>query len=144
MLRLGLSGAPRSRRSLFALTPLIDVMFLLLIFFMLSSQIAPFSLLPVSATTSGNAAERPAPDASPAGRVAVVRVLRGGITLDGEPVDLSALEPAFARRVAAHGGSFLVLPTRSATVQDLVTVLEALKAASAHDVALIGAAGASP
>ena len=39
----------RKRRFQFMLTPLVDVMFLLLIFFMLSSQTAPYSLLQILA-----------------------------------------------------------------------------------------------
>lgn len=139
----GLARPRRSRGSFFALTPLIDVMFLLLIFFMLSSQIAPYSLLPVrSATVAGT--ERPPAEASPAGPSAVVRVDRDRVTLDGAPLAAAQLREAFGRSVAAGRGDFLVLPSRTASVQDLVTVLEALKAASAGNVTLVGGTGGSP
>ena len=58
-----LGPRPPRRRIVFMLTPLVDVMFLLLIFFMLSSQTAPYSLLEIMA--QGTPGAEPAPQTQP-------------------------------------------------------------------------------
>lgn len=128
----------RPRRVSFMLTPLIDVIFLLLIFFMLSSQIAPYSLLPLG----GIAAEGGEPAAAPAepGAAAlplVVRVARGQVSLGGETLALADLKAAAGRLRREGVESYLLIPLASATIQDVVSALEALKAASATSVTLI-------
>lgn len=126
------------------LTPLIDVMFLLLIFFMLSSQVSPYSLLPIGSV----AGEAVADAATPAPAAAVsdlsVRVSAGQVAVGGETVALAGLGPVVERLVARGFGGFLVIATRSASVQDIVTALEALQAAGAERVTLVNVAGGAP
>ena len=76
---MSLLDRPTQRRKIaFMLTPLVDVMFLLLIFFMLSSQTAPYSLLTISVPDTGAPAAPAAPTVRPvaprASRSAVKRV----------------------------------------------------------------------
>jgi biopolymer transport protein ExbD len=129
----------RQRRAAFVLTPLIDVMFLLLIFFMMSSQISPYSLISISGIST---ADEPASAPSPDSRTdLVLRVSAGFVGVDGERVPVSALRTALGQRVPGERTGALVLPDRSATVQDVVDVLEALQAAGIRDAALLGSAG---
>ena len=61
--RPGLVLPRRNRRYRFSMTPLADVMFQLLIFFMLSANIAPYSMLDVrTGALSGGGGTTPDPD----------------------------------------------------------------------------------
>lgn len=55
MKNTNLLAAESHRRSAISLTPLIDVVFILLLFFMLSSTFSPLSALSVTASSSGSA-----------------------------------------------------------------------------------------
>lgn len=55
MKNTNLLAAESHRRSAISLTPLIDVVFILLLFFMLSSTFSPLSALNVTAASSGSA-----------------------------------------------------------------------------------------
>ena len=103
------------------LVPLVDVVFLLLMFFMLSTTFARFGQVDVSrGSANAPAASRPGTTAG------VIVEVSGGpeIRVNGSPVPLDGL---VARLDEFHGkgvlaGSVRVAP--SAEVQDLVTVLE--------------------
>ncbi|WP_274627910.1 ExbD/TolR family protein [Arvimicrobium flavum] len=134
----------RQRRVFFALTPLIDVMFLLLIFFMLSSQISPYSLVQVGGVgQASGAAPDEAANAAAAAPLAI-RVSHGSVRIGGEDVVLAELQAAAERFVLEGVAAFVVVPSASANVQDIVTVLELLKAAEAKDVTLVAAGRSRP
>ncbi|MFN4160345.1 MAG: biopolymer transporter ExbD [Gemmobacter sp.] len=109
-------AAPLRRRRL-ALTSLIDVIFLLLLFFMLSSTFTRFGDLPFMTATSG------AVDVA-AARPAFLRVTPDRLTLDTTEVaatDLPAVLTAQAVRVV------IVAPSSETTAQRLVEVLGPLR-----------------
>jgi biopolymer transport protein ExbD len=121
----------------FALTPLADAMFQLLIFFMLSSSLSPYSVI---ALTGGAAAgqslitgladplaDSPNPDAPVIWHLSRGQVRAGDqvYALD-ELADLGSALDAVAE--------VLVFPARNATVQDIATVLEVL---GKHGVGLV-------
>lgn len=135
----------RERKYRFALTPLADAMFQLLIFFMLSSSLTPYSLLTVKsgaapAETLGPglapADELPEPD--PEAREALLwSLVPGGIVRSGIPIDfddLPTVVDALARQEPVPAVSLLVGP--EARVQDLSTVLAILRRSDIVDVAL--------
>lgn len=128
----------RQRRVFFALTPLIDVMFLLLIFFMLSSQISPYALMPVGAAASAVGVAEP--DGASTGPLAI-RLLHGEARIGGRVVALENLAAAVEDLVGQGITAFVVIPTASADVQDAVTALETLQGASAVTVTLVSAGG---
>ena len=133
------------RRTLLVLTPLIDVLFLLLIFFMLSSQIAPYSLIPLGGVISG-VGEAPAA-AVPTGlepAPVVIRVAHGYVAVGAERIALPELRGAAERFREGDVDRFLLIPTAAADVQDLVSALEALKAASAAEVTLLNPGSVAP
>lgn len=135
-----IGGRPRPPRRLpFVLTPLIDVMFLLLIFFMLSSQIAPYSLISVGgvAEEHGAAAETPA---APLHDIAI-RVLAGSVELGGETLPTAELHDRLRQLVDAGATGAMVIAGRSATVQDIVDVLEMLQASRLDTVTLVNSRG---
>jgi len=122
----------RGRRPLISLTPLIDVVFILLVFFMLASSFSTeqvIEMLTPSATQS-------APDGQ-AG-AALVRLSPGGrLDLNGEPLTRAKL----AERVAAWSVSeqprrYLLQPDDGVTAQQAVHVMDLLKSSGAGSVSL--------
>ena len=118
----GLLPARPRRRFAFMLTPLVDVMFLLLIFFMLSSQTSPYALLKVSAEAGSGAAGGAVPKLE-----FVVSVGNGFARLNGRRVALEGLASAVDDAMAQGFKLALVTTGPTATAQDLVSVLDVFK-----------------
>jgi len=115
-----------------SLTPLIDVVFILLLFFMLSSSFMQWRQLDLPIPS---AAERE----SEAQEVTLVRLLdnRGRISIDGEQLDLAQTE-RLAALVRAHPGVFGIDVAEGVHTQSLVRLVDALKLAGADNVSLGG------
>lgn len=136
-----LLSRPQRRAPGLMLIPLVDVIFLLLTFFMLASRIDPFSLLTLDEYQS-RAAGQPAGGTPAQTPDLILAVSRGSVQANGETVPL---EGFVARAAALHGEGLetVVVFTRpSATVQDIVSVLDALKKASFRAVVIRGQGGA--
>lgn len=137
---------PRRLRPSFVLTSLIDVIFLLVIFFMVTSQVTPFSVirlgpLALSDGTPG-AASPPAPaDARPP---VAVRIQHGRIAIGGQSHAREQAASAIAALKSSGVDALLLLPAATATVQDMVTVMEAASRAGITDVSILGGARAEP
>ena len=137
---------PERRRSYrFALTPLADAMFQLLIFFMLSTSLTPYSLLTVQsaqapqtqqAAAAGQAQDAPEqPAASPQPDVALWTLEAETIIAGGQRFDFDAL-PDLAQALGAPGvpAAVILIVRPSARVQDITTVLATLRAAEVGSV----------
>jgi len=121
----------RSRRkTIISLTPLIDVVFILLVFFMLASSFLDWRT--VSLDT--RAASTPA---APSEAVPIVVQIRGEtLVLNGTPITLEALvRQAQTRRPADQPVS--LQPLGETPVQPVIRVLDALDAAGVQPLALI-------
>ena len=105
------------RRRRLSLTPLIDVIFLLLLFFMLSSTFTPFAELELGASGAGATA----PDAPPL----FLRVSAEALSLNGRPLALEALAREAAARTE-EGAALLVSLGGGVSAQRLTDVLVAL------------------
>lgn len=123
------------------LTPLVDVIFLLVIFFALSSRIAPFVLVPVSGsaeadTSETDASEAEAPD-NPAAAPRTLVLSRGHVRTDGRIISLDVLaaEAALWRRQGAE--PVLLVTSRSALTEDVAQALTALRQARIGHVRLV-------
>jgi len=142
----------RKRRYRFALTPLADAMFQLLIFFMLSSSLTPYSLLTLRSAPSEDMAETlpedtgaltPDPNATPDAPLAstgitVWRLLEGRMAINGQEFDLDQLPDLTKSLSQQELREQLVLAiTASARVQDLAETLAALDSASLAEVQII-------
>ena len=139
--KIKLPVRPRSYR--FSLTPLADAMFQLLIFFMLTSSLTPYSLLTVqtaapppeeSASASGPTEQQPTPPAPPS-EVAIwtleaERIVVGGQEFGFESLD--ALADALGSDVAP--AEVIILVRDTARVQDVTTVLARLSSANVGSV----------
>jgi biopolymer transport protein ExbD len=115
------SFAPARKARRVSLTPLVDVVFLLLVFFMLAARFGPERVLPIEPGGAGVAAWEGPP------RLVVVAL--DGVTLNGRPVPLPDLPGALAPLMPAPDAPVVLRPAAEADVQALVDVLEGLSAA---------------
>ena len=129
----------RKRRVSFTLTSLADVMFQLLVFFMLSSSLTPYALLPLHRTDPvsderiGTGSGRETTTATAVGAPSAAPLWNlesGSLSIRGQSFDYTALPDL----VAALGSettpaSVVLIVKASARVQDVATVLAHLQAA---------------
>ncbi len=116
----------KSRRP--SLTPLIDVVFLLLVFFMLAARFAADRALPLLPPSGAEAGYEGVPR--------IVTVAKSGLALNGAPVTLSGLAAALAPLMPAPDAIVVVQSAPDATLQDLVLVLDTLRAEGLGTVAI--------
>lgn len=110
----------RRSKPAISLTPLIDVVFLLLIFFMLVSTFLKFNTLPVTAVESG-----PAAAAADKSETVVIEIFGGQrIEINGVKVELGGLLAHINELVARGMTKAVVKAMPGVTVQDLVSVIE--------------------
>ena len=120
------------RRTLIRLTPLIDVVFILIVFFMLASSFSDWRAIEL--TTPGGAAT----GASLEGAL-LVEIRRDGLRLSGEPVSLDALISRIEERAALRPDPrVLVKPLPGVPLQEAVRVLDRLADAGIGELSLIG------
>lgn len=131
----------------FALTPLADAMFQLLIFFMLSSGLTPYSLLTFQSadaqaaaqpSVSGDDGEAPAPQFDQdQGTVALWTIEAETVLVGGQRFGFDALDDlAGALGSDDDPGAVVFIVRPSAQVQDISTVLARLTAANISSVQL--------
>ncbi|KQT57504.1 MULTISPECIES: ExbD/TolR family protein [unclassified Aureimonas] len=119
------------------LTPLVDIVFLLLTFFMLSSQLTPFSMLTLEGQASGPASAAPPLATSGEARPdALLSVDAGRVRLNGRVLSPGALLPALREEAASGTTRLTILASADATVQDFVAALEAAKIAAFASIAV--------
>lgn len=141
----GLRLPQRTARYRFSMTPLADVLFQLLIFFMLSSNIVPYSMLTLrsgglegdSASNEAQEAEMMATDAS---ATAVWTLHPDGLVARGQRFDLGRL-PSLAEALTAQGTrNVLIVVGADVHVQQVTTVLETLAARGIESVQIASGA----
>lgn len=121
------------RRPLISLTPLIDVVFILLVFFMLASSFVDWRAIELSAP-----AETRATTGSPLQGALLVEVRPDGLRYAGEPLSLEGIVERVSQRLAqAPGTPVLVQPSAGVTLQQTVAVLDRLVDAGAASVSVV-------
>ena len=121
----------QARRRGISLTPLIDVVFILLVFFMLASSFLDWRHISLQ-TPAG-----PAGGSAMTGAL-LVQVGSDSVRLAGESLDLDALVERVARQLQDDPDRrVLVAPGQGVSLQRAVTVLDRLAAAGATDISLI-------
>ncbi len=130
------AACPPRRRAPIGLTPLIDVVFILLVFFMLASSFLDWRAIALNAPAAAKGG------ASPEGAL-LVEVRADGLRLGAERLGLEALAERVAAQLrAAPDRRVLVRPDAGVPLQRAVEVLDRLSAAGATEIALIrGRAG---
>lgn len=120
--------ARRSRKP--SLTPMIDVVFLLLVFFMLAARFGQDALVPL--TTLGSGAEYTGPPR-------LVALSDAGLTVNGTTVALDTLADRLATLMTEPDDTVFLQPQGDSDLQSLVDVLDALQAAGMTNLVIVGA-----
>ncbi len=120
---------PRKQKPI-SLTPLVDVIFLLLLFFMLSSTFTNFGQVEINAPAGGGGS----------GEVpkAILVLNEDGLRLNGKDVADDRLVESAQGLLDRDIDSLLVLVRADATTQQLVTVMTRLKTLSKLKVTVAG------
>ena len=119
------------QRRLISLTPLIDVVFILLLFFMLASSYLDWRTIHLNVPAS--TAMGPTAEAA-----LLVEIRDSGLRLSGEAVTPNDLAMRLAERLERKPDQrVLVSPEDGVSLQDAVTVLDLISAAGVSDVSLI-------
>lgn len=127
--------ANRRPRSLISLTPLIDVVFILLLFFMLASSFTQLNAITLDAPAAG------AGTSSVQGAL-LVEVRLDGVRFAGRYMSLDKLAAVVARHVAEHPQrQVLVQPGAGVNLQRTVRVLDRLTHAGVTHLSLMQSPG---
>lgn len=118
---------PRPRRRP-NLTPMIDVIFLLLVFFMLASRFGTDRALPLVFTGSGTAYSGPP---------RLVELAPSGLLLNGRPITPEALAPALAALMQGPQDIIILRPRDGSDLQSLVTLMDSLAASGFTQLVLV-------
>lgn len=117
--------APRRRRA--SLTPMIDVVFLLLVFFMLASRFGAEGALPAAAAGAGGEWRGPP---------RLVGIAPDALRLNGLDVAPEALAAALRPLMTREGDPVILRPEDGATLQRVIDVADALRAAGVSTLLL--------
>lgn len=124
-------ATPPRRKMPLSLTPLIDVVFLLLIFFMLASTFLKFSAMPIAGATGGGGAPALA-------KIALIQIADAGrITVNGRPSDHTGLKAHLDDLLAKGVRRAVIKAAAGSTVQDLVRVLEITRSTTLENVVVV-------
>jgi len=128
---LRLASSVGRRRPLISLTPLIDVVFILLVFFMLASSFLDWRSIVLSApgqAVAGGGMEG----------ALLIEVRTDGLRLSGERVTPEALEARIGERLAEHPDRrCLIKPAPGVSLQEVIDILDRVSGAGAVDVSFI-------
>lgn len=125
---MNIPAVRRRGRKLVAITPLIDVVFILLFFFMLASRFDQWRAMDLSLSATAGTA----PSTSES---RVVRVRAGG-QVQWQDDWLAPAELVVLLRPADASVALLLQPLPGTPIQDLVSVMEAIRADGRHPVSL--------
>ena len=119
------------RRALISLTPLIDVVFILLVFFMLASSFLDWRAIDLTAPARASAAGKME-------GALLVEIRPDGLRLAGEVLPApELLERVEARMAEKPGQTVLVRPADGVALQDTIRLLDGLADAGVTDLSLI-------
>lgn len=113
------------------LTPIIDVVFLLLMFFMLASTFVNFAEIDLSLAGRTQAVAQPS-----APMVLLSVRADGRFVVNGESVEPDGIAEALARALPEGQGRIIVRPAREATAEAIVRAVERARAAARGPVIL--------
>jgi biopolymer transport protein ExbD len=128
---------PDADRQLISLVPMIDVLLILLVFFMVTSTYLNLDMIPFVDRSDDPAPSAAATTGEPT--TLMVRIAADGRTyVRGEALDGAALQATVAERLAENPLlSVVLLPSTAARTQDLVTAMDLLTTAGATRLRLI-------
>lgn len=119
------------RRQLISLTPLIDVVFILLVFFMLASSFLDWRSIDLNTPGSNQGGER-------LEGTLLIDIRPEGLRLGGQTLTSEALIARVTELLASQPDRrILVRPAEGVVMQETVTLLDGLAAAGVTDLSLI-------
>lgn len=122
-------------RSLISLTPLIDVVFILLLFFMLASSFLDLNTIELNTPVEGGGS-------SSISGALLVEVRLNGVRFAGRYIPLNQLAALIERRLDKHPNrKVLVQPGAGVNLQRTVRVLDRLAAAGVTNMSLMQSPG---
>jgi len=116
--------------ALITMTPLVDVMMILLVFFMVTSTYLDLDMMPMVQSEAGGTA---AP-AGPAPTLLIRITANGEARLRGQPLTAQSLATALQ---AAPNARVLILPSGGSNVQGLVSTIETATQAGAENLRVV-------
>lgn len=117
-------------------TPLIDVVFILLVFFMLTTNFARFRLIGVDTPQETEIVQ------DPAAAIVILVKADGTYEYDGNPATLQEIGDEVAAIIALDPGRpFLVRPERGVTMQEALDVFQLSRESGAYAVSFSRPAG---
>lgn len=126
----GFDFGPRRHPRKLSLTPMIDVVFLLLIFFMLASRFGITTILPITGGTAGAGAEWRGPPR-------LVEVSSTAVALNGVTTAEARLAEAVAPLLPSPDAPVILRASEGTDLQRLVTVIDLLRAAGIGNLILL-------
>jgi biopolymer transport protein ExbD len=124
------------RRSRISLTPLIDVVFILLVFFMLASSFLDWRAIELQAPATAG------PAGDPTGALLLRVAADGRLDLNGRPVEQPGLQDRLRRAAAAREEArLLIQPAAGVPMQRAIDLLDAARAAGLERVRLVRGGG---
>lgn len=126
----GFDLGPRRHPRRMSLTPMIDVVFLLLIFFMLASRFGTDVALPIAGGAEGAATEWQ-------GVPRLVDVTPDDILLNGTTIAPADLVAAVTQLLPEPSDAVILRPRDDADLQRLVTVMDALREGGITNMILV-------
>lgn len=109
---------PPARRPRLGLTPMIDVIFLMLVFFMLTARFGAETTISVRAAGDGTGAYRGAPR--------LVEIGPDRLRLNGSEIGIDALPAALSPLMPDSDAMVVLLPRQGANLQDVTEVIDTL------------------
>ncbi len=118
------------------LTPMLDVVFIMLIFFIVTTSFIKESGVEIERPESSAASPRPE------AQVMVALTPEGAVWVDGRPVDLHRVGAEVAGLLGSEG-SVVIQADRQATTGRLLEVMDRLRESGVEDVAVAATRGGS-
>ena len=129
---MSLANDSRPRRALVSLTPLIDVVFILLVFFMLASSFSNWRSIELDAPLRAGSG-------STSDKALVIEVRKDGLRLAGVAVERDRLAARVKEQVERQPAlKVLIRLTDGVALQEAIAVLDRLTAAGIKNLSLAG------
>lgn len=124
----------RETTDILNITPLIDVVFILLVFFMIATNFASYRLIRIETPRETEVKQ------TSEGAIVIAIAEDGSLTFDSQPIARAALRDSIADVVAIDPGrSFLVRPAAGVELQEAIIIFDEARAAGATAVSFSGA-----
>lgn len=129
---VSLANSARPRRALVSLTPLIDVVFILLVFFMLASSFSNWRSIELDAPLRAGGS-------STSDKALVIEVSKDGLRLAGVAVESDRLAARVKEQVERQPAlKVLIRLAEGVALQEAIAVLDRLTAAGIENLSLAG------